>query len=111
MAERLFFLHGDLDAWNASDLAQELADAIHACDGGLVVDCSDLSFIDSSGLKALLRTQRALADEGRAFRLINASRTVRVICDAVGVTHVLRLRDSTTDTGDGSLPERRNATP
>lgn len=98
MSETHFRLRGDIDMLNADELAQELAETVRGSDGGLVIDCSDLTFIDSSGLKALLVTQRALAEEGRTFQLTNPSRTMRVLCNAAGVTHVFRIRDSAADT-------------
>jgi anti-anti-sigma factor len=56
----------------------------------IVVDCRELTFIDSYGLRALLSTQRNLESEGRRLRVANLSPSIRRTFDVTGVTGVLR---------------------
>jgi anti-anti-sigma factor len=94
MAELHYRLHGEIDMSNASQTQDHLTAALAGTRGGLVVDCSDLAFIDSSGMRVLLETQRALAEDGRGFRVINASPILQRICEAMGVTYLFGLRDA-----------------
>jgi anti-sigma B factor antagonist len=100
MPELHYRLRGEIDMSNADEIAHELAASIRHSDAGLVIDCSDLVFIDSSGMTMLLAIQRSLTDDCRTFRVTNAPRALRVLCDVLGVTHVFRLRDGATDGDD-----------
>lgn len=86
MAELRYCLHGEIDRSNASQLKEHLAGAVAGSGAGLVVDCSGLDFIDSSGIRVLVETQRALAEDGRSFRVIDASLILQRVCEAMGVT-------------------------
>ena len=53
-----------LDAENASLFKIRLLEACRAADGLPIVDISDVAFIDSTGLGALLSCHKALEDRG-----------------------------------------------
>jgi anti-sigma B factor antagonist len=54
-----------------------------------IVDLAELSFVDSSGIRALLRARRRAVESGATLEFANASEAVaRVLTDA-GVEHVL----------------------
>jgi anti-sigma B factor antagonist len=93
VAELHYHLRGDLDMSNADDLQEDLASASRGL-RGIVIDCAELTFIDTYGIKALIAMQRALAAEGRTFRVANASPTLRRRCDATDLTDMFRLADS-----------------
>jgi anti-anti-sigma factor len=54
---------GELDAATASDLESALADAV-ASGGRVELDLSAVTFIDSSGLRALIVSRQAASDAG-----------------------------------------------
>jgi anti-anti-sigma factor len=57
----------------------------------IVVDCRDLTFIDSSGFRMLLSSQHLLESQGRRLRVTNLSAALRHTFDLVGVSGVLRV--------------------
>ena len=57
-------LHGELDLLAYDEVAAQLAPLFDA-PGDVTVDVSDLSFVDSSGIRLFVRLQRALGDRGR----------------------------------------------
>ena len=100
MAELHYHLRGDIDMSNADDLQEQLAAASRGIGGGVVLDCAELTFIDSYGVKGLIALQRALAAEGRRFRITNPSPTFRRICDATGLTYMFALPDTEPATSE-----------
>ena len=62
-------LEGELDLAGESILEQALESA-RAGGGKLTVDLSELQFIDSSGLRVLVRLHNAAVTEGFEYRLI-----------------------------------------
>ncbi len=56
----------------------------------IVVDLTELSFMDSTGIHLLLRMQAACGDADR-LRVINGSRSVQRILDVTGVRALLPI--------------------
>jgi anti-anti-sigma factor len=57
----------------------------------IVIDCTELTFIDSYGFRALLTAQHVLAGQDRRLRVVNLSPAMRRTFDLMGVTGVLRV--------------------
>jgi len=76
----VFDLAGDYDMANAPELDAALGEAL-AEQRGIVLDLSETTFIDSSVIHVLVRTQRALAGRQRqlALRLQTASILLRAL--------------------------------
>jgi anti-sigma B factor antagonist len=60
---------GEIDMATAPLLERELAAAIDSGDGAVVLDLCEVSFFDSSGLRAAIVAHRELADQGRRLSL------------------------------------------
>jgi anti-sigma B factor antagonist len=66
----LVALAGELDATNNQQLRDMVEAEIAALPHRLILDLSELEFIDSSALKVLLHGHRALAGQGGALGLV-----------------------------------------
>ena len=66
-------LSGELDMATARRLEAAVASALDRDETELTVDLSDISFMDSTGLRALLRARRDCERRDRAFFLIPAA--------------------------------------
>ena len=84
-------LHGEVDVATVDQVRVALADAIAARPRSVVVDMADLSFIDSTGLGALIFGFQRCRDEGIAFRLAHPSRGVRQILMLSGLLEVVQV--------------------
>jgi len=84
-------LHGEVDVATVDQVRVALADAIAGRPRALVVDLADLSFIDSTGLGALIFGFQRCRDQGIAFRLANPSRGVRQILVLSGLIEVVEV--------------------
>ena len=74
-------LVGELDSYTAPMLSDRLA----AEDGPAVLDVSDVSFIDSSGLRVLVEVHQARTDEGSSLRLRAPSASVQHLLEISGL--------------------------
>ena len=82
-------LSGHIDSANAA----AVEDAVNAARNTgeyscIVVDCSDLSYISSAGLRVILRLRKAVADTS----LINVSPEVYEILDVTGFTEMMPVQ-------------------
>jgi anti-anti-sigma factor len=60
-------LAGEIDLANAGSLGDRLCQAIDLTRGGLVVDMTSVTFIDSSGMAMMLRVQHAASKQNRTL--------------------------------------------
>jgi anti-anti-sigma factor len=91
--ERVIRLRGELDIESAPDLERVLLRSRPAGQR-VVVDLSELKFMDSTGLRVLLRA-RAAAEEGRwQINLRNVPPTIRRLFDMTGVHAALPAETS-----------------
>jgi anti-sigma B factor antagonist len=83
-------LWGDLDAASVADLDRELLRIAHGLAQGerVVVDSCSLTFIDSSGIAALLRGRAAVHRHGGRFRLVT-SEALRRLLELTGADALL----------------------
>src|SRR6267378_1014264 len=85
-------LSGELDLASAPQFERALARAMRAHPARLVLDLSDLSFLDSCGLRELLGAQRACEEAGCALTLI-AGDPARRLFELTGVAARLPLAE------------------
>ena len=82
-------LVGELDL-NAADTMT--AEVDHLSELGVdtvLVDASELTFLDSSGLRALLTGRERLHAKGGQFRVVNASPAIARLLDMTGTRSML----------------------
>jgi anti-anti-sigma factor len=79
-------LSGEIDLATAADLRHALTDDTTA--PLVVADFGDVTFVDSSGLRALLEVRSQLGGEGRALRLTRLPDQVRTLLQ---ITDTARL--------------------
>ena len=86
MTELRYALHGEIDIGNAAELDADLQRTIAATDAHVLVDCTHLTFIDSSGVRVLLQASQSLEAQGRRMLLANLTRNCRKVFDILGVS-------------------------
>jgi anti-sigma B factor antagonist len=73
--------------------SDELRDAglTAASDSGLMMELSEVTFIDSSGLAALIQINNTFSVDGRVLTLVAPSRSVRRILELTGLNPVFTV--------------------
>lgn len=83
-------LSGELDILTARGLADALSEA--ACDSvAVILDLSDLTFMDSSGLHAILTAHARLAEASCRLVLVRGGRQVQRIFEITGTERSLEF--------------------
>ena len=85
---------GELDQSTAPELRAALAEAFGEPHGGVLVDLSDCSFIDSTGLSLLVETKRRLAEDDRRFGVCCPDADVRRLLELTGIDQAVGLFDT-----------------
>jgi anti-anti-sigma factor len=95
----LLIVRGEIDVAVAKLLSKELeslADAASASDGRAVVDLAGVGFIDSSGVRELLKTQRRLQSDGGELVLRAPSAPCRRVLEVSGALVEFTIADAST---------------
>jgi anti-sigma B factor antagonist len=82
-------LQGQVDLATAPQLAQAVAGATKQGDA-VVVDLTDVDFLDSAGVRALVESAQAAASAGVAVTVTGASGWVARVLEITGVAEFLR---------------------
>jgi anti-sigma B factor antagonist len=86
---------GELDQSTAPELRTALSAVFDGPRGGAVlVDLSDCSFIDSTGLSLLVETKRQLAEGSRRFGVCCPDADVRRLLELTGIDQAVGLFDT-----------------
>ena len=76
---------GEIDSSNCGQLEAALIGLSPAAGSRVDVDLGGVSFIDSSGLRALLTGQRAIEEQSASMRVVSPSTTVRRLFEITGL--------------------------
>ncbi len=88
---------GEVDMATAPELAEAIA-AVNDSVRRVVVDLAEVTFLDSSGLNALVHAQRGLAKQQIGFRVVSpADRVVRRVLEITQLEAPLGVVDSLPD--------------
>src|SRR3954470_8216468 len=95
-------LTGEVDAALRSDASRARA-ATLAAGLPVLVDATDVTFLDSSGVAFLLQLHRAAAEADLEVRLRDPGQTVVDVLRLVGMAHALRVEAPDDGTGAGAV--------
>ena len=87
-------LAGELDPHTAPLLQQEIDGVLGNGGTDLVLDLSQLGFVDSSGLRVLIAAQHQLGDLGGTLALRAPSETVRRLLEITGLIDHVTITDT-----------------
>src|SRR5918996_5937058 len=86
-------LVGELDVATAPELRRRV-DEVTGSDGDVWIDCTELTFADSSGLEVLTLLAKALRAQDRRVVLTNLRPIVRRAMDVLQITELFELDEA-----------------
>jgi anti-sigma B factor antagonist len=86
-------LAGELDPHTAPLFQAAVDGVVTSASTDLVLDLSGLGFVDSSGLRVLIRAQQQLAEQGGTLTLRAPSPTVRRLLEITGLIDHIAITD------------------
>ncbi len=93
----IFHLRGSLDLATAPAMRAALNDAIEKPNRTLVVDLSNVDFLDSTGLGSLIGAHRRTAERGASFRLIVKDGPISRLLNITGLIAVFAVYPTLAD--------------
>jgi len=90
-------LTGEIDLSTVEELQERLAPALGEDPGLIVLDLRQVSFLDSSGLRLILRLNRRQHDGGGRLVLVRGGRRVSRVLEITGVDSELEQVDDPSE--------------
>ena len=84
-------LRGRLDAVTSESFLGTILDKIEKTQEDLILDCRELEFVSSAGLRVFLTAQKALQAKGCQLRLTNVADVIMKILVMTGFDKFLRI--------------------
>ena len=83
---------GEIDMSNATTVRQEIAESVTPDDDAVVIDLSELSFIDSAGLHSLIELGTVLDERRQKLLLcLPPGSTIRRAIEIIGLPHAVSV--------------------
>ena len=89
--EVVVFLRGELDTIATTQMNEELNRVKDLTDQKLVIDCKDLEYISSSGLRFFMQLKRNSEQRGGSIQLRNLNEDVEEIFRLSGFHHIFDI--------------------
>ena len=94
---------GEIDIASAPRLITGLNDAVSTCEQPVIVDLTEVEFMDSTGLALLLNAHRRLARRGKGFAVVCADGPVRRVFTITDMVDVLQVRKTLAEARAAAL--------
>ncbi len=88
---------GRVDSVNAREFETELRDVLGKGAAGVVLDCTELDYVSSAGLRVLLRITRDLDRKRIPFTVCSLSPMISEIFQISGFDRIIPVADSRAD--------------
>ncbi len=82
---------GEIDAHTSTTLDEAVDKALATDASELVIDLGDVPFMDSMGIRVLVRAQRAIDEKAGSMRIVRVSPAVARALDYAGLTEHLTV--------------------
>jgi anti-anti-sigma factor len=97
---------GEIDGSNASEVQRAVADHVPTTARALIIDLTQTSYIDSTGVELLFELARRLSSRRQSFCVVvpqgSGVRRVLELCDIASVGVLVSTRDEALAAGDPS---------
>ena len=84
-------INGRIDTTNFNEFEKQIAAVIDQGANNIVLDCSGLNYISSSGLRVFLITQKRLMGSKGKLHLSNMQPTIKEIFDISGFSSIFKI--------------------
>ncbi len=84
-------IDGRVDTSTVSNLRNHLHETVHACQPYLVIDLTNVSFMDSSGLAVLIQGLRQCRESGGDLCLCNPQQPVRMVLELTRLDKAIEI--------------------
>ena len=87
-------LYGEVDIYNADSLKNELQALIAEKSADIILDCTNLKYIDSTGLGVLVNALKRVKEQNKSINIINLKPYIAKIFTLTGLDKIFVIEVS-----------------
>jgi len=87
----IVYISGRIDTTNYNEFEKQISEKIEESDDHIIINCEELNFISSSGLRVFLMTQKKLKGTNRKLYLCNMQPAIKEIFDISGFSQIFTI--------------------
>lgn len=80
-----------IDTLNAGEFENDIQQVLQEAGINLVMDCADLTYMASSGLRVIQKTMRAVMKEKGQFKIVNVNPSIYKVFQMTGFTKFMTI--------------------
>lgn len=88
----VFYINGRIDTTNSNELEKIVKPYLEEGESNIIFDCSELTYISSSGLRVFLYSFKVLTAKKREFALRNVLPDVLSVLNMTGFSKILTIK-------------------
>lgn len=85
---------GHIDSTNSTEFQQAIGEAVEETDRAIVLDCQDLTYISSAGLRVVLLVSKDLQRQGTKLAICSLQEPVREVFVISGFDRIIPIHES-----------------
>jgi len=86
------YLKGRFDTLAAQEVSKQLENLAEDASGTIIIDCTEMSYISSSGLRIFLTLRKAAADKGGKIIVRGISNDIRSVFMMTGFLNLFEIQ-------------------
>lgn len=90
-AKTLVTLVGRLDTTNADQFQKDIAPLMEAVDPDIEIDCTDMEYTSSQGLRMFLMLQKTVTSKAGKMVMKNMRPQVKEVFDITGFSNIIKI--------------------
>jgi len=87
----LMVLQGRLDTTNAAQFQEDIAPAMNATNPDIEIDCTEMEYTSSQGLRMFLMLQKTVMSKGGKLVMKNMKPQVKEVFDITGFSNIIKI--------------------
>lgn len=85
-------LIGDVDIQSSASLKEEINLMLNESETDLIIDCTDLSYIDSTGLGVLIGVLKRVKNVQKDITIVNAQSNIKKLLNITGLDKIFSIK-------------------
>jgi anti-sigma B factor antagonist len=86
-------LSGEIDIYTSQSFKNELNEAISSCKGDILIDCKELSYIDSTGLGILVGALKEIRKDNNDIYICNLKENIKKLFIITGLDKLFKIKE------------------
>ncbi len=87
----LFEIAGELDLESSASFKESLLEAIEEKKANIILDCTHLSFLDSTGLGIMISTYKVIKEDNYTINIKNPKKNINKLLNITGLNKLFEI--------------------